>query len=117
MGKRKSSNKWGSSGDSDTSSSGSSTSSSSSSSVEASSSSNNKSSSSYDKIFEDTKDTAATPPFICVKGVPHFRSKMTGDLVNAGKPSNTPCRSCQNCHGYWQGAVYACKGAGLRKKV
>ena len=54
--------------------------------------------SNYDKLFEDSKDAPGAPPFIYVKGVPHFRSKTTGDLVNAGKPPNTPCRSCQKCH-------------------
>ena len=58
--------------------------------------------SNYDKLFEDSKDALGAPPFIYVKGVPHFRSKTTGDLVNAGKPPNTPCRSCQKCHWYWR---------------
>ena len=88
--------RWGgTSSDSDTSSSGSSTSSSSSSSMEGSSAARNKSSTSYDKIFEDTKDTAAAPPFVYVKGLPHFRSKAIGDLVNAGKPPHVKTRKCR----------------------
>ena len=104
--------------DSDSSSSESATSSSSSSSSDGEPHSSRKSHSqgSYERFFEDTKDAAATPPFVYVKGVPHFRSKTTGDLVNAGKPPNTPCRPCQNCHRYWLGAAYGCKGAALCKK-
>ena len=56
--------------------------------------------SNYDKLFEESKDATGAPPFIYVQGIPHFRSKTTGDLVNASKPPNTPCRSCQRCHWY-----------------
>jgi hypothetical protein len=72
--------------------------------------------SNYDKLFEDSKDALGAPPFIYVKGVPHFRSKTTGDLVNAGKPPNTPCRSCQKCHWYWQGSAVGCHGNTARKR-
>ena len=72
--------------------------------------------SNYDKLFEDSKDTPGAPPFIYVKGVPHFRSKTTADLVNAGKPPNTPCRSCQKCHWYWQGSTVGCHGNAARKR-
>ena len=65
----------------------------------------------YEKIFEDPKDAAAAPPLIYVKGLPHFRSKTTSDLVNAGKPPNTLRRPYQSCHWYWQGAADSCKGA------
>ena len=72
--------------------------------------------SNYDKLFEESKDAPGAPPFIYVKGVPHFRSKTTGDLVNAGKPPNTPCRSCQKCHWYWQGSTVGCHGNAARKR-
>ena len=72
--------------------------------------------SNYDKLFEDSKDAPGAPPFIYVKGVPHFRSKTTGDLVNAGKPPNTPCRFCLKCHWYWQGSAVGCHGNAARKR-
>ena len=109
-GKLKSSSQGGSSSDSDTSSSGSSTSSSSSSSVEASSLFRGNPARAITRSPRKRRTQRQHLPFIYVKGVPHFRSKTTGDLVNAGEPPNTPCRSCQNCHWYWQDAVVKVQG-------